>query len=145
MTKCMYISMCVYINAYICVCVCARAHMFVSSMQQGPEQRMWQRYSNKYNSKLSLHLCFIFSHLGSNSLGHWKVGEWTDVGNINRQNNGKGPLRGPLGIVHEAGVLLAETETQYNTSISAIILHLESKARNANNNHKRRKGQQNNK
>lgn len=55
------------------------------------------------------------------------------------------PFRGPLGVVHEASVLLGEKETQYNSSISATILHLESKARNANNNHKRRKGQQNNK
>ena len=29
----------------------------------------------EHNSKLSLQLYFIVSHLGANSLGNWKVGE----------------------------------------------------------------------
>lgn len=38
----------------------------------------------KHNSKQSLRLYFIVSHLGANSLDHGKVGEWTEAGNINR-------------------------------------------------------------
>lgn len=53
----------------------------------------------------------------------------------------KDPIRSPLGDVHKVGMFLVEKwDTQYNSSISATIPHLEIKTRNTNNNnHKKGK------
>lgn len=42
-----------------------------------------------------------------------EVGEWTEVGNINRGKiMEKAPIRGPRGVVHEVGVLPAKRPTK---------------------------------
>lgn len=44
-------------------------------------------------------------------MGQWKVGEWTEVGNINRgKMMKKAPIRGPQGVAQEVGVFLVETQ-----------------------------------
>lgn len=95
----MYISMCVYINAKMCVymcvhvCMCVSTHTCVCLLCSKVLNKECDFFIHsqikKYNSKPSLHLCYILFYLGSSSLGHWKVGEWTEVGNIKRQNNGE--------------------------------------------------------
>lgn len=39
-------------------------------------------------------------------MGHWEVGDWTEVGKIMEE----GPIGGPQGVVYKVGVLLVETE-----------------------------------
>lgn len=71
-----------YTYTYICVCVlCSKV------LNEECDSDIQIRRSN---SKPSPHLYFILSCFRSNSLGHWKGGEWTEVGNRNRGNNGEG-------------------------------------------------------
>lgn len=104
------------IYTYTSICVCVLCSKVLNEECDSDIQ------IRRSNSKPSPPLYFILSYFRSNSLGQWKGGEWTEVGNRNRENNGEGAPQRPSGSCSRSGCAFAGEGERPNATLVFLPL-----------------------